>query len=141
MLKHKMREQDDQRPDRKELREFGLVTSSLVVALFGIFFPWMLDAHYPIWPWWLGAVLTAWALAAPRTLQGVYRVWMKLGMVLNRITSPLLMGLVFYLVITPVGYCMRVFRRDPMTRSFDKTVSSYRIASRKSPRHKLERPF
>lgn len=136
-----MQKQDGQAPDRKQLREFGLVTSSLVIGLFGLFFPWVLDAHYPTWPWWVAAVLTIWALAAPHTLLGVYRAWMKLGMLLNRITSPLLMGLVFYLVITPIGCCMRVFRRDPMARSFDKSVATYRIASRKPPKNKLERPF
>lgn len=140
-VRYEMRERDGRKPDRKALRAFGLVTSSLIVGLFGFFFPWMLEAAYPTWPWWLAGGLTAWALTAPHTLHGVYAVWMRLGMILNRITSPVLMGLVFYLVITPAGFCMRLFGRDPMARSFDKNASSYRIASRKSPRHEMERPF
>ncbi|MGW8367644.1 MAG: hypothetical protein ACWGPN_03060 [Gammaproteobacteria bacterium] len=36
---------------RKELREFGLVTGAMVAGLFGIFFPWLLEYPWPVWPW------------------------------------------------------------------------------------------
>ena len=37
--------------DRKGLRDFGLSTGGIVAALFGIFFPWLLERPWPLWPW------------------------------------------------------------------------------------------
>ena len=47
--------------DRKGLRRFGLTTGAIVVAVFGLFFPWMLDLNWPRWPWIIAAPL--WSLA------------------------------------------------------------------------------
>jgi hypothetical protein len=86
--------------DRKGLREFGLVTGGIVAGLFGLFFPWVFERSWPAWPWIVFAVLGCWGLLAPMSLQPVYRVWMRFGLLLSRVTTPLIMGLVFYLVIT-----------------------------------------
>ena len=43
--------------DRKGLREFGLTTGAAVVAIFGLFFPWMLELDWPVWPWVIAAAL------------------------------------------------------------------------------------
>ena len=49
-------------PDRKGLRESGLVTGGILAGLFGLFFPWLLETGIPLWPWLVGAVLALWAL-------------------------------------------------------------------------------
>ena len=130
--------------DKKGLREFGLVTGGIVAGLFGLFFPWLLDrafpAEFPVWPWVLFAVLGTWGLVAPESLRPVYRGWMKFGLMLSRITTPIIMGLVFYLMITPFGLVRRVFGKDAMARKFEDLVS-YRVPSRKAPAKNLERPF
>ena len=127
--------------DHKGLREFGLLTGGIVVGLFGFLLPWLVGFAFPVWPWVLGGLLAAWALAAPGSLRPVYRAWMRFGLALSRITTPLLLGLVFFLLIAPVALGMRLFGRDPMARDFDKTVKTYRVASKKSPREKMEKPF
>ncbi len=81
--------------DRKGLRDFGLVTGAIVAALFGLFFPWVLERSIPIWPWVIAGVLAVWALAAPLTLKPVYRQWMMLGLLLSKITTPIILGAVF----------------------------------------------
>ncbi len=127
--------------DRKGLREFGLVTGGIIAGLFGLFFPWVLDVAIPYWPWIVGGTLGAWALIAPSTLRSCYRAWMRFALILSRITTPLIMGLAYGLVIIPTGVIMRAIGRDPMARRFDDKAESYRIPSKKPPKDQMERPF
>ena len=127
-------------PDRKGLREFGLTTGSIVAGLFGLFFPWLLERALPVWPWIVCGVLAGWGLLAPMSLGPVYRVWMRFGLLLNRVTTPIIMGLVFFIAITPLGFVRRLFGRDSLARRFDQS-ESYRIPSEKTPPENLERPF
>ena len=127
--------------DRKGLREFGLLTGAIVAALFGLFFPWLLERSIPLWPWIIAAVLGGWGIIAPDSLRPVYNGWMKFGLLLSKITTPLILGVVFYLVIMPIGLLMRLFRHDPMARKLEKNASSYRVASPEVPKENVERPF
>ena len=127
--------------DRQGLRNFGLTTGTIVAALFGLFFPWMLESAFPVWPWAILAVLGAWALIAPDSLNPVYRAWMRLGLLLSKITTPLIMGIVFFFVIMPFGIVLRFLGKDPMRKGFDKTTTSYRIKSMKATKENLENPF
>lgn len=127
--------------DRQGLREFGLITGGFIAGLFGLFFPWLLDAAIPYWPWVVGGVLALWALMAPATLRSVYGIWMRFALLLSRITTPLIMGLVYCLAITPVAFIMRLIGHDPMARRFDEKAKSYRIPSKKAPKDQMERPF
>jgi hypothetical protein len=127
--------------DRKGLRDFGLMTGAIVAGLFGAFFPWVLERAYPIWPWVVLGVLGGWALVAPDSLRPVYRGWMKVGLLLSKVTTPIVMGAIFFVIIVPVGLIMRVMKRDPMRRSFQRDVASYRIESEQPPKNHLEKPF
>ncbi len=127
--------------DRKGLRDFGLTTGGLIAVLFGLLFPWLLAAGIPRWPWLLGGGLAAWALIAPTRLRPVYHYWMRLALWLSRITTPLVLGVVFFLVILPAALMMKLIGRDPMARRFDETTTSYRVPSRKAPRSHMENPF
>jgi hypothetical protein len=130
--------------DKKGLREFGLVTGGVVAGLFGVFFPWLFDrafpAEFPLWPWVVFGVLGGWGLIAPNSLRPVYKIWMRFGLMLSKITTPIIMGLVFYVVITPFGLMRRLFGDDPMARKFENLVS-YRVPSKKAPKKNLEKPF
>jgi O-antigen/teichoic acid export membrane protein len=133
--------------DRRGLREFALTTGTVVAVLFGLIIPWLLGRQIAFlswpgnWPWLLFTVLAAWGLIAPMTLRPLYRLWMRFGLVMGRITSPIILGLVFYLVFMPTGLIMRLFGKDGMNRKFDKNAGSYRVQSKKAPPENLERPF
>jgi Kef-type K+ transport system membrane component KefB len=126
--------------DRKGLREFAFVTGGVIAGLFGLVLPWLLSLAWPTWPWILSGVLVAVGLIAPIALQPVYKVWMRFGLILNRITTPVIMGLVFFLVIAPTGLVRRLFAEDPMKRKFS-DKESYRIPSKKASAKNMERPF
>jgi hypothetical protein len=127
--------------DRKGLREFGLTTGGIVGVLFGLFFPWILERPIPRWPWVILGVLGLLALAAPTALRPIYTGWMKFGLLMSRITTPIIMGVVFYLVITPMGLVMRLMGKDYMARRLRDGAASYRIESRTMPPKRLEKPF
>ena len=126
--------------DKKGLREFALVTSAVIVGLFGLLLPWLFDLGWPTWPWVMAAVLSAVGFAAPLALRPVYKTWMRFGLILSRITTPIIMGLVFFLMITPIGLIRRLFSSDPMERNFH-DGESYRVLCNKTPAKNMERPF
>ena len=63
----------------------------------------------------------------PDLLAPLNRAWMKLAEILNRIVSPIVMGIVFFGIFTPMGWVMRRFGRDPLRRTFDTSKKSYWI--------------
>jgi hypothetical protein len=95
----------------------------------------------PHWPWIIGGALGLWALIGPASLRPVYYYWMRLALGLSRLTTPLILGVVFVLVILPVALVMKLVRRDPMTRRFDESTLSYRVPSLKAPPDHMEKPF
>jgi hypothetical protein len=127
--------------DRKGLREFGLMTGAAVVVIFGLFFPWMLELDWPVWPWVIAAPLWLLALARPSWLRWIYRGWMRFGLLASRVTTPLLLGIVFFFMISPMAMVRRLRGKDPMQRTLDPKRDSYRVQSARSRREKLERPF
>lgn len=62
----------------------------------------------------IGLVLIAAALIKPDGLEGAHRGWMKLGLLLHKITNPLFLGAMYAIAIVPTGLMMRLFGVDPM---------------------------
>eukprot|EP00752_Nemacystus_decipiens_P000793 g793.t1 len=82
------------------------------------------------WPaFWasLAAVMLVLALVRPLLLRPLNRAWFKFGLLLHKIVSPVVMGLVFFLTVTPIGLMMRLFGRRPLNLKFDPEAESYWI--------------
>ena len=126
--------------DRKGLRDFAFVTGGIVAGIFGLNLPWIFESGLPVWPWVVFGILGAWGLLLPGTLRPVYRAWMRFGILMSHVTTPLIMGLTFYLVITPVGVVRRIVGNDPMRRELNDS-ESYRLPSSKTSVENLRRPF
>ena len=127
--------------DRKGLRNFGLTTGAAFVVIFGLFFPWLLGRNLPAWPWVTAALLWALALIHPMLLRRIYRAWMRFGLLANRVMTPLVLGIVFFVMISPMALITRLMGKDPMRRTLDPNRKSYRVQSTKRPKQNLERPF
>ena len=127
--------------DRAGLRKFGLTTGGIVAVLFGLLLPWLFDRALPLWPWIVFGILALLAVAVPNALGPVYRGWMKVGNVLGWINTRIILGLVFFVIVFPVGLLRRLFGSDPMRRKLDAQADSYRVPSTKQLPNKLERPF
>jgi len=128
-------------PDKRELRNFGLVTGALTPVFFGLLLPWIFGRTFPLWPWAAGAVLAVLGLALPKILKPLYRVWMTIGHYLGWINTRIILSLMFYLIILPVGAVRRLLGKDSMKRSLDEKQPSYRIMSAKTDNKHVERPF
>jgi hypothetical protein len=80
--------------------------------------------------WWSLAIAAAFlvaALAAPILLAPLNRAWTKFGLLLHKVTNPVIMGLVFYVTVTPTALIMRALGKDPLRRKIDRAATSYWI--------------
>jgi hypothetical protein len=64
----------------------------------------------------LGFLLLLAGLVVPERLGPIRRAWMRLGHALSRITAPVFLGAVYFVVLAPVGLLMRMFGRSPLVR-------------------------
>lgn len=127
--------------DKNGLREFGLTTGAMVAGVFGILFPWLFGLTYPLWPWVVGAILGSVALVAPMSLRGVYGAWMRFALLLSKVTTPIIMGVVFLVAILPAAIIMKLIRRDVLNRRLDADMETYRQPSEDLPVQRLEKPY
>lgn len=118
------RAEDEVRPGSD--RNFGLVISA-AAGVFGCL-P-LLRAAAP--HWWLFVVAVVFAgiaLLAPRALSPLNFLWFRLGLLLHRLISPLVIGAVYFLCVTPIGLIMRLFGKDVLSLRRRSDLSSYWIA-------------
>ncbi len=129
------------RLDSRGLRNFALTTAGVIIVLFALIFPWLFNLKWPLWPWVLSIILVLWGILAPQSLEPVYKNWMRFGFFMNQITTPIILGLLFYLVITPIALIMKIFNRDMMQTGLDKNRDSYRVNSTIRDKKDMEKPF
>jgi hypothetical protein len=127
--------------DRKGLRDFGLVTGAMFAGLFGLLFPWLLGFSYPVWPWVVLGILGGTGLLFPLVLRPVHYWWMRIALMISKVTTPIILGTVFFVLFAPLGLLMRLFGWDPMRRNGDERAASYRVTREQTSTGKLENPF
>jgi len=127
--------------DTKGLREFSLLTGAIIACLFGLFFPFVLGFNIPIWPFIIGAVLVLWGLAAPKSLNPVYKGWMKFGIAIGWFMNRVILSIVFYMIFFPTSLIMKIGGYDPMHRKLDKTAKTYRIDTSQRDISHMNRPY
>lgn len=104
-------------------RSFGTLFT-LLFALVGAY-AWWRGNGVQLWPWALSALTLLITLAQPAWLTPVNRAWMKLAELLNRIVSPVVLGMIFFGLFTPVAWVIRLAGRDAMKRRFEPAAASY----------------
>jgi ABC-type uncharacterized transport system permease subunit len=114
-------------PTSRELKIFG-VLFAMIFALLGAVFWWHAGwetAALVVWKS-AGFILLAYIIA-PQIRRPVYLIWSYALYPIGYLITLVLMGVVFYLVITPTGLLMRLFGRDPLARKFQPEAESYWI--------------
>ena len=93
-------------------RSFGVVFA-IIFGIVGGFSVW---AQGSFWPYWLGAsaLTQAITLIRPGLLAPFNFLWTRFGILLSRVVSPVVLAMIFYLVMTPVGLMMRLCGKDPL---------------------------
>jgi len=105
---------------------FGLVMAGACCFIAGLGY-WSGSSR---WPYWSAAAIAFFSAAWlwPAVLAPLNRVWFRLGRVLHRVVNPLVMGVLFFVVITPIGLLMRLFGERPLPLEFDREATSYWLA-------------
>jgi hypothetical protein len=112
-------------PTRRQLNQFGFIWLAFL-ALFGAIARFKLDAPTVGLALWVAAVVVpviGWLI--PAVMRAVFVGMSYLAWPIGFVVSHVILALVYYLVFTPVGILMRIFRYDPMKRGFDDSLSSY----------------
>jgi len=106
-------------------RSFGLVFAGFF-AIVGLL-PLVTGGQIRYWALLVGAIFLLLGLAIPAVLAPLSRVWMKFGQFLHKIVSPIVLGIMFFLVVTPIGVLMRLLGKDPLRLKLDREARSYWI--------------
>lgn len=106
-------------------RSFGLVFAA-VLAIIALW-PLKSGGDVRLWAAGAAAAFLVLALVLPRVLRPLNVVWFKFGMLLHHVVTPVVMGLLFFLTVTPVGVLMRATGKDPMRLKRDAGATSYWI--------------
>jgi len=125
----------------KELRQFAVSTGIMVSVIFAWFIPWLVEAAINTSVIIFSLLWIVWGVLMPKTLTSVYKGWMKFGIVMSKITTPLILSMIYYTLITPLGLIMRVFGKDLLNRKLDVSAESYRVQSENIKAENLEQPF
>lgn len=127
---------------RRDLRNFGLIFGALVIALFGLLIPAIAGTLLQKWwPWHLGGAVILLALVWPPLLKPLYHAWMKFGEVAGWINTRIILFILFYLVVFPVGLVMKLFGADPLHRKAEASAQSYRVEREASDKSHMEKPY
>ena len=126
----------------RDLRKFGLTVGGVFAGL-GLLF---LLRHKLWWPWFMtpGVPLLVLGAILPRSLKWIYVAWMTLAMLMGAVVSTLLLVLLFFLVVTPMGLVARLVGKDFLSQKLEPNAASYwlvRDISKPKAKHEHEQQF
>ena len=106
-------------------RSFGLVFAAVFAAI-GLL-PLIHGDAVRIWSLLVAALFLAAAFLFPSALGPLNRLWLKFGLLLHKIVNPIVLGIMFFLVITPIGLFLRARGKDPLRLKPNRQSKSYWI--------------
>ena len=118
-------------------RSFGIVF--FIIFLLISVYPLLYNENIRIWSLIISIIFLFLGIMNSRILTPFNHIWFKFGLVLGRFISPLIMGLVFFFVVTPIGLLMRVFKKDLLNLRFDNN-DTYWI-NKQEPKSKMKDQF
>ena len=110
-------------PERGSERAFGIVFTILFLVIGA--WPLMRGGNPRLWALAIAAIFLLAALAVPKWLGPLNRLWMAFGLLLGKLISPIMLFLVYVVAVVPTGLIMRLRGKDPLNRRFDREAASY----------------
>jgi hypothetical protein len=141
VIQNKNYQNEKSEPNKKELRNFGLITGTIIAVLFGLIMPLIREHSLVVWPWLIATILSLSAILVPTKLNRLYQIWMKIGFALGWINTRIILGIIFYSVITPIGSILRLLKHDPMLRKFDANTQTYRLNCEVKSKKRMEKTY
>ena len=118
-------------------RSFGIVF--FVVFFLISVYPLLKGGDVRIWSLTISIIFLVLGLLKSNLLNPLNKLWFKFGIFLGKIVSPVVMGLIFFLVVTPIGIIMRILKKDLINLKFNKN-NTYWI-EKSGPKSKMKNQF
>ena len=118
-------------------RSFGIVF--FVVFLIIAIYPLTHSGDARLWSLIISFIFLVLGLVNSKILTPLNKLWFKLGIFLGKIISPIIMGIIFFLVVTPTGLIMRLLGKDVLNLKYNKNQSYW--IEKKGPKSKMKNQF
>ena len=118
-------------------RSFGIVFF-LVFLLISIY-PILKDGNIRIWSLVIAIIFLLLGVGNSKLLSPLNKLWFKFGLLLGQIVSPLVMGLIFFVVVTPIGIIMRLSNKDLLNLKYNKNKTYW--IKKSGPKSKMKNQF
>ena len=118
-------------------KNFGL--TFFIVFLIISFWPLMNNEQIRIWSLVIALIFLILGMSNSKILTPLNTIWFKFGLILGRIVSPIVMGIIFFLIVTPISIIMRILGKDLLNLKYNNR-KSYWIEKR-GPKSKMKNQF
>ena len=118
-------------------RNFGIVF--FIVFLVIAFYPLKNSGDARVWSLVISLIFLILGLLNSKILTPLNNLWFKFGLFLGKIISPAIMGIIFFLVVTPIGFIMRVLGKDLLNLKYNKDKSYW--VEKAGPKSKMKNQF
>ena len=119
-------------------RSFGIVF--FIVFLLIALYPLTYSEEIRVWSATISLIFLVLGLFNSKILTPLNKLWFKFGILLGKIISPIIMGIIYFLVVTPIGLLMRLFGKDVLNLKLNKNESSYWV-EKVGPKSKMKNQF
>ena len=118
-------------------KSFGIVffVFFFIISLY----PMLGGGNLSIWSLAISIIFLILGLFNSKILSPLNKMWFKFGIVLGKIVSPIIMGIIFFFVVTPIGYLMRLFKKDVLSLKFNENKSYW--VEKNGPKSKMKNQF
>ena len=118
-------------------RSFGIVF--FIVFLLIALYPLLKDNDLRIWSLVISFIFLILGLINSKILTPLNRLWFKFGLLLGKFISPLIMGIIFFVVVTPIGIMMRLLKKDLLNLKYNKKETYW--IDKSGPKSKMKNQF
>ena len=118
-------------------RSFGIVF--FIVFLLIALYPLLKDNDLRIWSLVISFIFLILGLINSKILTPLNRLWFKFGLLLGKFISPLIMGIIFFAVVTPIGIIMRLLKKDLLNLKYNEKETYW--IDKSGPKSKMKNQF
>ena len=118
-------------------RSFGIVF--FIVFLLIATYPLLKDNDLRIWSLLISFGFLILGLINSKILSPLNKLWFKFGLILGKIMSPLIMGIIFFVVVTPIGVAMRLLKKDLLSLKYNQKETYW--IKKTGPKSKMKNQF
>jgi len=118
-------------------KSFGIVF--FVIFLIISLYPILGGGSLRIWSLAISIIFLILGMLNSKILSPLNKYWFKFGIFLGKIISPIIMGIIFFFVVTPIGYLMRLFKKDVLSLKFNNNKSYW--VEKNGPKSKMKNQF